>query len=86
MAVAAAHGGANEAVIKMLRDIGSKDRIPAAIARAKDKSDSFRLMGFGHRSGCCIPENTQFHLHHGIQRARFHWKHEQARQAKSGEG
>jgi citrate synthase len=44
-----AHGGANEAVLKMLMEIGSVDNIPRAIARAKDKSDSFRLMGFGHR-------------------------------------
>jgi len=44
-----AHGGANEAVLKMLMEIGSVDNIPKAIARAKDKSDSFRLMGFGHR-------------------------------------
>ena len=44
-----AHGGANEAVIRMLEEIGSVDQIPAAVARAKDKSDSFRLMGFGHR-------------------------------------
>lgn len=44
-----AHGGANEEVIEMLREIGTKDRIPEFIARAKDKNDSFRLMGFGHR-------------------------------------
>jgi citrate synthase len=44
-----AHGGANEAVLKMLMEIGTVDNIPKAIARAKDKSDSFRLMGFGHR-------------------------------------
>lgn len=44
-----AHGGANEAVLDMLREIGHKDRIPEFIARAKDKNDSFRLMGFGHR-------------------------------------
>ncbi len=44
-----AHGGANEAVIRMLRRIGTKDRIPEFIARAKDKDDPFRLMGFGHR-------------------------------------
>ncbi|MSO89302.1 MAG: citrate (Si)-synthase [Rhodospirillaceae bacterium] len=44
-----AHGGANEAVLHMLEEIGSKDRIPEYIKRAKDKSDSFRLMGFGHR-------------------------------------
>ncbi|MEM7168923.1 MAG: citrate synthase [Pseudomonadota bacterium] len=44
-----AHGGANEAVLQMLQEIGSKDRIPEFIARAKDKSDPFRLMGFGHR-------------------------------------
>jgi len=43
------HGGANEACLNMLRDIGTVDRIPEAIARAKDKSDPFRLMGFGHR-------------------------------------
>ena len=44
-----AHGGANEAVLKMLMEIGSKDRIPEIIRRSKDKNDSFRLMGFGHR-------------------------------------
>ncbi len=44
-----AHGGANEAVLKMLEEIGSVDRIPHFIARAKDKNDAFRLMGFGHR-------------------------------------
>jgi citrate synthase len=44
-----AHGGANEAVLSMLAEIGSKDRIPEFIARAKDKNDPFRLMGFGHR-------------------------------------
>jgi citrate synthase len=44
-----AHGGANEAVLKMLMEIGSVENIPRALARAKDKNDSFRLMGFGHR-------------------------------------
>ncbi len=44
-----AHGGANEAVLNMLAQIGSKDRIPEFIARAKDKNDPLRLMGFGHR-------------------------------------
>ncbi|MEL6583183.1 MAG: citrate synthase [Pseudomonadota bacterium] len=44
-----AHGGANQACLEMLREIGSVDRIPEYIARAKDKSDPFRLMGFGHR-------------------------------------
>jgi citrate synthase len=44
-----AHGGANEAVLNMLQQIGSKERIPEFIKRAKDKNDSFRLMGFGHR-------------------------------------
>ncbi|MFY1026782.1 citrate (Si)-synthase [Actinobacillus seminis] len=43
------HGGANEACINMLEEIGSVDRIPEFIARAKDKNDPFRLMGFGHR-------------------------------------
>jgi len=43
------HGGANEACLNMLRDIGTVDRIPEFIKRAKDKSDPFRLMGFGHR-------------------------------------
>ncbi len=37
-----AHGGANEAVLRMLQDIGSRDKIPEAIKRAKDKNDSFR--------------------------------------------
>ncbi len=44
-----AHGGANEAALKMLAEIGSVERIPQFIARAKDKNDPFRLMGFGHR-------------------------------------
>jgi citrate synthase len=44
-----AHGGANEAALKMLAEIGSVSRIPEFIKRAKDKNDSFRLMGFGHR-------------------------------------
>jgi len=44
-----AHGGANEAVLAMLEQIGSKERIPEFIKRAKDKNDPFRLMGFGHR-------------------------------------
>ena len=43
------HGGANEAVLNMLMEIGSKDRIPEYVERAKDKDDPFRLMGFGHR-------------------------------------
>jgi len=43
------HGGANEACLNMLQEIGTVDRIPEFIARAKDKSDPFRLMGFGHR-------------------------------------
>lgn len=43
------HGGANEAVLRMLAEIGAPERIPHFIARAKDKSDPFRLMGFGHR-------------------------------------
>ena len=43
------HGGANEAVVKMLEEIGTVDRIDEFIARAKDKDDPFRLMGFGHR-------------------------------------
>ncbi|GAA3532196.1 citrate synthase [Zobellella aerophila] len=44
-----AHGGANEACLMMLEEIGSVDRIPEFIERAKDKDDPFRLMGFGHR-------------------------------------
>ncbi|MGC1712898.1 MAG: citrate synthase [Methyloceanibacter sp.] len=44
-----AHGGANEAALNMLYEIGSVDRIPEFIRRAKDKNDPFRLMGFGHR-------------------------------------
>src|ERR671917_2337171 len=44
-----AHGGANEAALKMLEEIGTPDRIPEYIAKAKDKNDPFRLMGFGHR-------------------------------------
>ncbi|MEE9272285.1 MAG: citrate synthase [Robiginitomaculum sp.] len=44
-----AHGGANEACLNMLNDIGTVDNIPATVARAKDRNDPFRLMGFGHR-------------------------------------
>ncbi|MEO9822295.1 MAG: citrate synthase [Paracoccaceae bacterium] len=44
-----AHGGANQACLEMLNEIGTPDRIPEYIARAKDKNDPFRLMGFGHR-------------------------------------
>ena len=44
-----AHGGANEAALKMLMEIGTADRIPLYIKRAKDKKDKFRLTGFGHR-------------------------------------
>ena len=44
-----AHGGANEAVIKMLEEIGTKDNINKYIKKAKDANDPFRLMGFGHR-------------------------------------
>ena len=44
-----AHGGANEAVVTMLSEIGTADRIPEFIERAKDRDDAFRLMGFGHR-------------------------------------
>jgi len=43
------HGGANEAVLKMLAEIGNKKNIPNVIKRAKDKNDDYRLMGFGHR-------------------------------------
>ena len=44
-----AHGGANEAVLQMLGEIGSVDKVGEAVLRAKDKDDPFRLMGFGHR-------------------------------------
>ncbi|HZY49492.1 MAG TPA: citrate/2-methylcitrate synthase, partial [Devosia sp.] len=44
-----AHGGANEAALNMLKQIGTPDRIPEFIAKAKDKNSGFRLMGFGHR-------------------------------------
>ncbi|MBK1635934.1 citrate synthase [Rhodovulum adriaticum] len=44
-----AHGGANQACLEMLREIGTVDKIPEYVARAKDKNDPFRLMGFGHR-------------------------------------
>merc|ERR1712216_189538 len=43
------HGGANEAVIAMLQEIGTADRIPIYLEKAKNKADPFRLMGFGHR-------------------------------------
>ncbi|MGL9735714.1 MAG: citrate synthase [Symbiopectobacterium sp.] len=44
-----AHGGANEACLRMLKEINSIEHIPEFVRRAKDKNDSFRLMGFGHR-------------------------------------
>ncbi|MBU6157164.1 MAG: citrate (Si)-synthase, partial [Alphaproteobacteria bacterium] len=44
-----AHGGANEAALRMLEEIGDVKRIPEYVARAKDKNSGFRLMGFGHR-------------------------------------
>ena len=44
-----AHGGANQACLEMLKEIGTPERIPEYLARAKDKNDPFRLMGFGHR-------------------------------------
>ena len=44
-----AHGGANEAALKMLEEIGTVDRVPEYVKKAKDKSSEFRLMGFGHR-------------------------------------
>ncbi|AOS98705.1 Citrate synthase [Microbulbifer aggregans] len=44
-----AHGGANEAVLNMLQEIGDESRIDEYVAKAKDKNDPFRLMGFGHR-------------------------------------
>jgi len=43
------HGGANQAVIEMLQDIASKQKLGRAVARAKDRKDPYRLMGFGHR-------------------------------------
>jgi citrate synthase len=44
-----AHGGANQACLEMLKEIGTVDRIPEYVAKAKDKNSGFRLMGFGHR-------------------------------------
>ena len=44
-----AHGGANEAVLNMLNEIGDKSRVGEYVEKAKDKDDPFRLMGFGHR-------------------------------------
>ncbi|MDO9637939.1 MAG: citrate synthase [Pseudotabrizicola sp.] len=44
-----AHGGANQACLEMLKEIGTVDRIPEFVAKAKDKDSGFRLMGFGHR-------------------------------------
>ncbi|MGQ0741623.1 MAG: citrate synthase [Alphaproteobacteria bacterium] len=44
-----AHGGANEAALRMLREIGTVEHVPEYVRRAKDKSGHFRLMGFGHR-------------------------------------
>ena len=68
-----AHGGANEAALKMLGEIGRVENIPKYIAKAKDKNDPFRLMGFGHR----VYKNydprakiMQKHRARGAQRAR----------------
>ena len=44
-----AHGGANEAALRMLEEIGTVDRVPEYVKKAKDKNSEFRLMGFGHR-------------------------------------
>ena len=44
-----AHGGANEAALNMLQEIGTVDRVPEYVKKAKDKTSGFRLMGFGHR-------------------------------------
>ena len=44
-----AHGGANEEVLRMLQEIGTKDRIPEFLKRSREKNSTFRLMGFGHR-------------------------------------
>jgi citrate synthase len=44
-----AHGGANEAALRMLEEIGTVDRVPEFVKKAKDKNSEFRLMGFGHR-------------------------------------
>ena len=44
-----AHGGANQACLEMLDEIGSSARVPEYIAMAKDKNSAFRIMGFGHR-------------------------------------
>ena len=44
-----AHGGANQACLEMLDEIGSKERVPEYVLKAKDKNSSFRIMGFGHR-------------------------------------
>ena len=49
-----AHGGANEATLKMLNEIKNESRINEYIKRAKDKNDDFRLMGFGHRVYCLL--------------------------------
>lgn len=43
------HGGANEAVLNMLKEIGNKENISKYLQKAKSKDNSFRLMGFGHR-------------------------------------
>jgi len=43
------HGGANEAVLNMLKEIGNKENIPLYLQKAKSKDNTFRLMGFGHR-------------------------------------
>lgn len=66
-----AHGGANEEVLKMLIEIGRPENIPKVIARAKDKKDPFRLMGFGHRiyknfdpRARVIQESAREVLHH----------------------
>ena len=68
-----AHGGANEAVLNMLHEIGSSNRIPEFVDKAKDKDDPFRLMGFGHRVVQELRPTRDHHardLSRGSRRAR----------------
>ncbi len=65
-----AHGGANEAVLNMLEEIGDVGKVPAYIKRAKDKNDPFRLMGFGHR---VYKNYDPARHHHARDRATKFW-------------
>ncbi|MEF9438628.1 MAG: citrate synthase, partial [Candidatus Mariimomonas ferrooxydans] len=68
-----AHGGANEAAVKMLQEIGTKERIPEYIARAKDQKDPFRLSGFGHRIYKNYDPMAPHYLNHHSQARAPHY-------------